>query len=79
MIESEGQAAYYLGDMVPTRAHVPLPYVMAYDLFPLDTLEFKRKLYERALKGEWLLLFDHDRTMRSAKLVCEAGKYRADS
>jgi glyoxylase-like metal-dependent hydrolase (beta-lactamase superfamily II) len=77
LIESEGQAAFYLGDTVPTRAHIPLPYVMAYDLFPLDTLEFKRKLYERALKGDWLLLFDHDRSMRSAKLACEAGKYRA--
>ncbi|MBI3553207.1 MAG: MBL fold metallo-hydrolase [Elusimicrobia bacterium] len=77
LIESEGQAAFYLGDTVPTRAHVPLPYIMAYDLFPLDTLDFKRNLYERALKGDWLLLFDHDATMRSAKLALEGGRYKA--
>ena len=77
LIESEGQAAFYLGDTVPTRAHVPLPYVMAYDLYPLDTLDFKRRLYEKALKGDWLLLFDHDRSLRHAKLALADGRYRA--
>ena len=77
LIESEGAAAFYLGDTVPTRAHVPLPYVMAYDLFPLDTLDFKRRLYEKALKGEWLLLFDHDRSLRHAKLAFADGRYKA--
>jgi glyoxylase-like metal-dependent hydrolase (beta-lactamase superfamily II) len=77
LIESEGQAAFYLGDTVPTRAHIPLPYIMAYDLFPLDTLDFKRRLYEKALKGDWLLLFDHDRTMRHAKLAFTEGRYKA--
>src|SRR5207302_5603562 len=71
LIESDGQAAFYLGDTVPTRAHIPLPYIMAYDLYPLDTLDFKRKLFERALKGEWLLLFDHDRDLRYARLAVE--------
>lgn len=77
LIESEGQAAFYLGDTVPTRAHIPLPYIMAYDLFPLDTLDFKRRLYKQALKGDWLLLFDHDRTMRQAKLAFTEGRYKA--
>ncbi len=77
LIESEGQAAFYLGDTVPTRAHIPLPYIMAYDLYPLDTLDFKRKLYERALKGGWTLFFDHDRSLRSAKLAFTDGRYKA--
>ncbi len=77
LIESEGQAAFYLGDTVPTRAHVPLPYIMSYDLYPLDTLDFKKRLYERALKGEWILLFDHDRSLRHAKLGLADGRYAA--
>ena len=79
LIESEGQAAFYLGDTVPTRAHVPLPYIMSYDLYPLETLNFKKLLYERALKGEWMLLFDHDRSLRHAKLGFADGRYAAKS
>ena len=50
---------------------------MAYDLYPLDTLDFKKRLYERALKGEWILLFDHDRLLRHAKLGFADGRYAA--
>jgi glyoxylase-like metal-dependent hydrolase (beta-lactamase superfamily II) len=74
MIKSEGQTAVYLGDLVPTRSHIPLPWVMGYDLFPVDTLEFKRKLYERALKEDWTLFFDHDVKRRSAKLGMVDGR-----
>ncbi|MEK7859470.1 MAG: MBL fold metallo-hydrolase [Elusimicrobiota bacterium] len=76
-IESEGQTAIYLGDLVPTRAHVPLPYVMGYDLYPVDTLECKRKFYAEALAKDWTLLFQHDVGRRSAKLVLHEGRYAA--
>lgn len=77
-IESEGRCGVYLGDLVPTRAHVPLPFVMAYDLHPVDTLEFKRRLYEKALAEDWLLLFDHDNKRRHARLSKDAsGRYTA--
>jgi len=59
-IESEGQVAVFLGDLIPTVSHVPLPYVMGYDLYPLQTIETKRWILHRALEEEWLLVFEHD-------------------
>ena len=59
-IESEGQVAFYLGDLIPTVSHLPLPYIMGYDLYPLQTLETKRWLLDRAFAEKWLLIFEHD-------------------
>jgi glyoxylase-like metal-dependent hydrolase (beta-lactamase superfamily II) len=59
-IESEGQIAFYLGDLIPTVSHLPLPYVMGYDLYPLQTLETKRWVLNRAFEENWLLVFEHD-------------------
>lgn len=60
LIRSEGQTACYLADVCPTSAHVPLPWIMGYDLEPLVTLESKRGLWTRALEEDWLLVFEHD-------------------
>jgi len=59
-IESEGRVALYLGDLIPTVSHLPLPYIMGYDLYPLQTLETKRKVLDRAFQEKWLLIFEHD-------------------
>lgn len=59
-VESEGQIAFYLGDLIPTVSHLPLPYIMGYDLYPLQTLETKRWVLDRALQENWLLVFEHD-------------------
>jgi len=59
-IESEGKVALYLGDLIPTVSHLPLPYIMGYDLYPLQTLETKRKVLDRAFQEKWLLIFEHD-------------------
>lgn len=59
-IESEGQVAFYLGDLIPTVSHLPLPYIMGYDLYPLQTLETKRWVLDRAFAEKWLLVFEHD-------------------
>lgn len=59
-LESGGETACFLADLVPTTAHVPLPWIMGYDLEPLVTLESKRALLERAREREWLLIFEHD-------------------
>jgi glyoxylase-like metal-dependent hydrolase (beta-lactamase superfamily II) len=76
-IESEGQKAMYMGDLIPTRAHVPLPYIMGYDLFPLDTLEAKRGLLRQAQDEDWTLIFQHDVGRRSAKIRSHEGRYAA--
>jgi glyoxylase-like metal-dependent hydrolase (beta-lactamase superfamily II) len=60
LIRSEGRTACFLADLVPTAAHLPLPWIMGYDLEPLVTLETKRALLARARREEWLLVFEHD-------------------
>jgi glyoxylase-like metal-dependent hydrolase (beta-lactamase superfamily II) len=60
MIQSDGEVACYLADVCPTSAHLPLPWIMGYDLEPLVTLESKRGLWQRARAENWLLIFEHD-------------------
>lgn len=60
VLESEGETACFLADLVPTTAHLPLPWIMGYDVEPLVTLETKRALLGRAREEEWLLIFGHD-------------------
>ena len=60
LIRSAGQSALYLADVMPTAAHLPLPWIMGYDVEPLVTLESKRRLVARAQQEEWLLVFEHD-------------------
>jgi len=59
-IQSGGKTAFFLGDLIPTVSHLPLPYIMGYDLFPLQTLEAKRWILDRAFHESWLLVFEHD-------------------
>ena len=60
LIESDGDSALFCGDLVPTAAHLPLPWIMGYDVEPLVTLESKRRILKRALDGGWLVVFEHD-------------------
>jgi glyoxylase-like metal-dependent hydrolase (beta-lactamase superfamily II) len=68
LIESDGGVACFLGDICPTSAHLPLAWIMGYDLEPLVTLETKRALWARALDEDWLLVFDHDRDVPWGRL-----------
>ncbi len=60
LLTSGGETACYLADLVPTSAHLPLPWIMGYDVEPLVTLETKRALLARAQREGWLLIFEHD-------------------
>lgn len=73
LIESGGECACFLADLVPTSAHLPLPWIMGYDLEPLVTLESRRRLYQRAEAEGWRLCFEHDPQVASGRLV-RAGK-----
>ena len=68
LVESGGERACFLADLVPTSAHVPLPWIMGYDLEPLVTLESKRRLYARAEAEGWLLWFEHDPVVVAGRL-----------
>ena len=59
-IRSEGRTAVFLGDIIPTTTHLKLPYIMGYDLFPLDTLKAKKEILTQAAHDRWLLIFEHD-------------------
>jgi glyoxylase-like metal-dependent hydrolase (beta-lactamase superfamily II) len=69
LIESAGETAVFLGDVCPTAAHVPLPWIMGYDVEPLVTLETKRALWKDAVAGGWLLVFEHDATVAWGRLA----------
>nr|XP_061807080.1 probable quorum-quenching lactonase YtnP [Nerophis lumbriciformis] len=56
----DGEKGIFLADLVPTAAHVPFPWIMGYDLYPLTTLENKRQLLPQALEEGWLCIFEHD-------------------
>jgi glyoxylase-like metal-dependent hydrolase (beta-lactamase superfamily II) len=60
LLTSEAETACFLGDVVPTSAHLPLPWIMGYDVEPLVTLESKRTLLAQARRENWLLIFEHD-------------------
>lgn len=72
LLESEGERACFLADLIPTVAHLPLPWIMGYDVEPLVTLETKRTVLERARREDWLLVFEHDPETAWGRLDLEA-------
>jgi glyoxylase-like metal-dependent hydrolase (beta-lactamase superfamily II) len=60
IIESAGKKACYISDLIPTSAHVDLTWVMSFDLFPLQTIESRKKYYAESIPGKWLTVFTHD-------------------
>ena len=60
IVSSDGETACFLADLVPTSAHLPLAWIMGYDVEPLVTLETKRTLLGEARRESWLLVFEHD-------------------
>ena len=59
VVQSGGKTACYISDLMPTTAHLDLTWVMAYDVYPLDTIQSKKRYYERALPERWLTVFTH--------------------
>jgi methylmalonyl-CoA epimerase len=59
-IESQGRTAVFTADLIPTTAHLPDAWVMGYDLFPMETLAFKRRFIREAIDREYLIVFEHD-------------------
>ena len=73
-IESGSRTAVFTADMYPTSVHVPDPWVMGYDLYPMDTLAFKRAFAKEAIEREYLLFFEHDPSMAAGYLRERDGK-----
>ena len=68
-IESAGQHACYIGDLIPTAAHLDPTWVMGYDLDPLECIAQRKRFYERAIPEQWTVLFTHDHHTPLAKIA----------
>ena len=59
-IKYQGKTIMYMADLLPSSGHIPLPYVMAYDMFPLTTLQEKKSFLQEAVENNYILFFEHD-------------------
>ena len=77
-LERDGQTLFGFADLVPMRAHVPFAWVMGYDLYPVETVEAKKRLLPQAARENWTCLFYHDPDQPLARIVeAEPNKFRA--
>lgn len=76
-ISAEGTTLYFSSDFMADRHHLPLPWISALDLFPLDTLEAKRTVLQRAVEERWTVGFTHD-LPRFGRITVREGRYRFD-
>lgn len=74
LIESEGKKAIYWGDFMPTSAHIRIPYLTSFDLYPMELVELKKNYLKQATREKWLMIFEHDPNVIFAYLVEENGK-----
>ncbi len=79
LLRSGGETACFLADVMPTFAHLPLPWIMGYDVEPLVTLESKRALLGRALDERWLLVSTHDPFTAWGRAVADGKGVRLDT
>jgi len=71
---SVSRTMVYWGDLIPTRSHIATPYIMGYDLLPLETMAQKEKLVPQAIAGKWLSFLEHDPDFACGVIEEENGK-----
>lgn len=67
-IKYKGQTIVYMADLLPSQGHIPIPYVMAYDMFPLTTINEKKSFMKEAVENDYILFFEHDREFECCTL-----------
>ncbi|HEU4721451.1 MAG TPA: MBL fold metallo-hydrolase [Gemmatimonadaceae bacterium] len=75
LVESGAGRLFYLADLAPTAAHVPLPWIMGYDVEPLVTLETKRRVWAEAAAEGWTVMFEHDAVHAFGRIVADGRGY----
>jgi glyoxylase-like metal-dependent hydrolase (beta-lactamase superfamily II) len=75
-LDRDGRTLFGFADLVPMRAHVPFAWIMGYDLYPVETLEAKKKLLPQAARENWTCLFYHDPDEPLARIVDGDGKLK---
>ena len=74
VIESKGKAAVFAADLIPTAAHLPDPWIMGFDLYPVDTLAAKQQFVKEAIERDLLVFFEHDPTIAAGYIREQNGK-----
>ena len=67
-VSDGAKTVFFPADLMPTGAHVPVPYVMGYDNFPLTTIEEKKRLLPQIIDEEWIVVFEHDALRDAARI-----------
>lgn len=67
-ISDSSKTLFYCGDLIPTSGHIPIPYVMGYDLQPLETVKEKKKILSQAAEEDWMMFFEHDPSIPMVKV-----------
>jgi glyoxylase-like metal-dependent hydrolase (beta-lactamase superfamily II) len=74
-VESRGEIAYFLSDLVPTSAHLSYPWIMSFDLYPMETLAAKKRLLPELAREEAVVVFPHDPHVPWLRLMEIEGKF----
>ena len=74
LLTGGGKTLAFVADLLPTRHHIPLPWIMAYDLYPMRTLETKRSWLPRMANENWIVVFGHDPDVAAATFYDRDGK-----
>jgi methylmalonyl-CoA epimerase len=77
-IESRGQSAVFVADLIPMAAHLALPWIMGYDLYPVDTLAAKKRLMPELVEKRTLVFFEHDPALVAGHIVEQGGRLRVE-
>jgi glyoxylase-like metal-dependent hydrolase (beta-lactamase superfamily II) len=72
--ESGARTAVFVADLMPTVAHVELPWIMGYDLYPMDTLAYKRQFLAEAIERQYVIFFEHDPAVVAGIIRDDAGR-----
>ena len=76
LISDENRTLLYCGDLIPMSAHIPLPWVMAYDIHPVVTIQEKKKHLPRAVNENWILFFEHDPELQACTVQLDGKHYK---
>jgi methylmalonyl-CoA epimerase len=77
-VESAGKTAVFTADLIPTTAHIRDAWIMGYDLFPMETLAFKKRFIREAIDREYLIFFEHDPLVAAGYIREKAGRRYVD-
>ena len=68
-IKYKDRVVVFMADLLPSAGHIPLPYVMAYDMFPMTTLQEKKIFLHEAMEEKYILFFEHDPVIECCDLI----------